>query len=105
MKNLTDILPKITQWQAIPYANDLMCQECGTSGFGESGAPKPNLVGWAETNYGFQAVFECPYCGSKFRFHGGDPCDDLETFDLKLGILLAKRCENWSELLKKIKEE
>jgi len=102
MKRLVDILQKIAQWESIPYAADLMCQDCGMSGFGESGIHKPNLVGWADTNYGFQAVFECTDCGNKFRFHGGDPCDDIETFDLKLGIRFAKQCENWEELKKEL---
>ena len=42
MKKLSDILPKITQWESIPYANDLCCQDCGECGFdGNFGAKKP----------------------------------------------------------------
>lgn len=101
---IIDVLPKIVQWESIPYANDLCCQDCGTTGFRGIGSIYPKLVGWCETNYGFQAVFECPYCGSKFRFHGGDPCDDIDDFDLKLGLHFAKRCENWKEIRQKLGE-
>ena len=104
MKKLIDILPKVAQWDSIPYASDLVCQNCEKSGFDGLGCRKPNLVGWAETNYGFQAIFECTECGSKFRFHGGDPCDDIDTFDLKMGIHFAMQCENWEELRKQINE-
>ena len=46
-KKLTDILPKISQWESIPYAGDLNCPNCDKSGFynfyGES-REKPNVV-------------------------------------------------------------
>ena len=58
MKKLIDILPKITQWEAIPYVADLMCKDCGMSGFSESGIRKPNLVGWCETDYAGKFEFE-----------------------------------------------
>lgn len=102
MKKLTDILPKITQWEAIPYVADLMCKDCEMSGFSEPGIRKPNLVGWCETDYGFQAVFECTECGSKYRFHGGRACDELDEFDLKLGLHFAKQCENWKEIKRQL---
>ena len=103
---LVDILPKITQWQSIPYANDLMCQDCGKTGFDGRGiCRKPKLVGWAGTNYGFQAVFECTECGSKFRFHGGDPIDGLDEFDTSLYLTFAVNCENFDELKKMLGEK
>ena len=102
MKRLVDILPKIVEWRAIPYANDLMCQDCGKSGFLCPTGRYPNLVGWCETNYGYQAVFECTECGSKFRFHGGDPVDELDEFDTALYFTFADKCENFEELREKL---
>ena len=33
MSRLIDILPKIPQYEDIPYAADLECPECGKTGF------------------------------------------------------------------------
>lgn len=105
MKNLVDILPKFTEWRSIPYATDLCCQDCGKCGFdGYYGArkPYPRLIGWCETSYGFMGVFECTECGAKFRFHGGDPIDDIDEFENKLILTFGENCENWDELEKEL---
>lgn len=86
-----NILPKFAQWEAIPYAVDFSCQECGKSAiqgkdeYGKCTKEKPNLVGWCETNNGFMAVFECPCCHSKFRFHPQMKYFDLDQLDFYLG--------------------
>ena len=50
-KRLTDILPKISQWESIPYAGDLNCPNCDKSGFynfyGET-RENPTLLGGAK---------------------------------------------------------
>ena len=106
MKLITDILPKMPQYGDAEYAADLICPECGKSGFPtiETDVHPTKIIGWAETYNGFQAIFECPYCGQKFRFHcGGDIGDDLDKFDFKL-YFWAKRCINWNEIEKELKD-
>lgn len=89
--NVIDIIEKFPQWESIPYAEDFACQECGKSaiqgkdGYFKVTKEKPNLIGWCETNNGFMAVFECPCCHSKFRFHPQMSHFDLEEFDFYLG--------------------
>ena len=99
------VLPKIVQWESIPYAADLMCQNCDKTGFVNAEEGYPNLIGWCETNYGFMGVFECPVCGSRFRFHCADPVSDIDEFDTTLTLAFAEKCYNWEELDKKMTEE
>ena len=70
-KRLTDILPKISQWEGIEYAGDFNCPYCDKSGFydlyGEE-RMKPNMVGWCETHIGYMGVFECPVCFENIDF-------------------------------------
>lgn len=86
-----EILPKFPQWETIPYADNFACQECGKSAiqgkdeYGNQTKEKPNLVGWCETNNGFMAVFECPCCHSKFRFHPQMKHFDIDQLDFYLG--------------------
>ena len=68
MKDILTTIPKVAQWQGIPYAFNFTCQECGCSSIGDI-VTKPNLVGWCDTPRGFMMVFECPKCFSKFRCH------------------------------------
>lgn len=105
MKHLLDVLPKITQYESIPYAADLICQDCGESGFDcrQANMHKPNLVGWCETHYGFMGVYECPDCGARFRFHGGDPVDTKEVFEDKLPFYFGMECANWDEIEKQLR--
>lgn len=107
---LTDILPKIPQYEDIPYAADFECPECGKSGFldynwGEK-HEKPILVGWCETNIGLMGVFECPICHSRFRFHStiGTWIAPMDEFNYYL-YLKARNCANWDELKKKLGDE
>lgn len=78
---ILDILPKISQWESIPYAADLECQECGKHTKLMNQTAKPSrIVGWCECDYGYQLVFECPYCFSKYRYHPHDNKFDIDDF-------------------------
>ena len=107
---LIDILPKIPQYEDIPYAADLECPECGKTGFFDYNCgtkhEKPKLVGWCDTNIGKMAVFECPLCGKKFRFHCtiGTWIADDDEFDYYL-YTYAEKCINWEEIKTKLGEK
>ena len=114
MSKLIDILPKIPQYEDIPYAADFNCPECDKSGFfehkgfysSEKTLENPRVIGWTETNIGKMGVFECPCCGQKFRFHctiGTWIADDSE-FDHYFYIY-AKKCINFDEIKSKLKDE
>ena len=69
---VTDVIPKFSQYEGISYAGDFNCPQCDKSGFFDfqwENREKPNLIGWCETNIGYMAIFECPICFEKFRFH------------------------------------
>ena len=106
-KRLTDILPKISQWESIPYAGDFNCPHCDKSGFydfyGET-REKPNVVGWCETPIGYMGVFECPICFEKYRFHCtiGTWVADIDEFNSYL-YYKAMECKNWEEIKSKMK--
>ena len=71
-KKLTDIIPKIPQYDGIEYAGDFNCPHCDKSGFYEfygEERQRPNIVGWCETNIGYMGIFECPHCFTKYRYH------------------------------------
>ena len=95
-KRVVDIIPKFPQYEDFPYAGDFECPECGKSGFFEydwnDTHVKPLLVGWCETNIGKMAVFECPECHQKFRFHCtiGTWIADIDEFDsiAKLSLIV-----------------
>ena len=107
-----DIIPKIAQWESIEYAPDFVCPECGKSGLQgavNGNIEKPNLVGWCETNNGYMAVFECPLCGKKYRWHPHVTIFDLDQFDFCLGAHYIGKNEwckvkNGEELDKKLTE-
>lgn len=113
-KRLVDILPKIPQYEDIPYASDFNCPNCDKSGFfdykgfysSEPVRKKPIVVGWCETNIGYMGVFECPECGQKFRFHCtiGTWVADIEEFDMYL-YYKAHKCTNWDELKKELGDD
>ena len=110
MKNkLLTILPKIPQYEDIPYAADLCCQDCGKGNFEDYGTPKadmnsPIAVGWCETDYGYMGVFECPQCHSKFRFHcGGKFNSDIDEFEFKF-YQWVFMCKNFQEVRQKLNE-
>ena len=106
-KKLTDILPKISQWENIPYVGDFSCPHCDKSGFynfyGET-RETPNVVGWCETPIGYMGVFECPICFEKYRFHCTiGQTTDIDKFDSYL-YYKAKECKNWEEINSKLKD-
>ena len=82
-KKVIDIIPKISQWEDIEYAPEFVCPECNGSGVRHG--EKPLLVGWCETYNGFMAIFECPVCHTKYRFHPQLNKFDLDSFDFYLG--------------------
>lgn len=106
---LTELLPKIPQYESIPYAGDFNCPHCDKSGFyefyGETRV-RPNIIGWCETNIGYMGVFECPVCFKKYRFHCtiGTYIADIKEFDLYL-YYKARECGNWEEINYKLKDE
>lgn len=107
---LIDILPKIPQYEDIPYAADLVCPECDKSGFFDynygNKHVKPKIIGWCETNIGYMAVFECPECGQKYRFHCtiGTWIANIDEFEYYLYIY-AQKCNNWNEIKKQLKDD
>ena len=109
MIRLVDVLEKFPQYEQFPYAESLNCPECEKSGFYCAyweHINKPKLIGWTETHIGPMAVFECPDCGTKFRFHCtiGRWNADLDEFDNYL-YFYAERCSNWDEIKKLINED
>ena len=102
---LLEALPKIPQYENIPYAKDFNCQGCGRSGFVDSDT-KPNIVGWCETNIGYMIVFECPLCHERYRFHGtiGTWNADKDEFRYYLSFY-ASLCANWKEVEEKLTEK
>lgn len=106
---LIDVIPKFSQYEGISYAGDLNCPHCDKSGFFDfqwENREKPNLVGWCETNIGYMAIFECPVCFEKFRFHCtiGTWTADTDEFDTYL-YYKARECGNWEELKSKLKNQ
>ena len=107
-KRYVDILPKFNNWEAIPYASDMNCPNCGESGLFDcldKTIEKPNLLGWCETNAGFMMVLECTKCFEKFRIHG-HALDrfDLDTFDFYINVYLDDFA-NGKEIEEKIKAQ
>ena len=101
---LIEILPKIPQWESIPYNPWLDC-DCGEAGFG-SNKEKLKLVGWCDTDFGYMGVFECPCCFAKLRFHMASDRFRFELPALERGL----RCymglvSNEEELRRKIGED
>ena len=100
---IIDILPKIPQYEDIPYAGDFVCPDCGDSGFFEYSynhkPVKPKAIGWCETNIGYMAIFECPCCGQKYRFHTtiGSWKASIEEFE-DYFYYTAMKCSNWEEI-------
>lgn len=62
---------KVSQYDDILVSKDMSCPECGLSKEFPChlNEKEPTPIGWCDTNYGFMAVFECPFCFTKFRFH------------------------------------
>ena len=70
-------LQEYTQYEAIPYAGEFICPNCGGSGNGYHHVPgdgyvllpDAHLIGWCSTQAGYMMVYECPKCFEKFRYH------------------------------------
>ena len=64
---------KISQYENILISKDTACPECnGSSQLDysiDSRFSEPTPIGWCDTKHGFMAVFECPKCFTKYRFH------------------------------------
>ena len=61
---------KITQYENILVSKDMACN--GSSQFDysiDSRFAEPTPIGWCDTEHGYMAVFECPKCYTKYRFH------------------------------------
>jgi len=88
---------KVVQYQDIAVSKDMACPECGgsnqfTYSFDKSVA-EPVPVGWCDTDHGFMAVFECPRCFTRFRFHistGGRYDEDRFYADFALLVHLYR---------------
>lgn len=87
---------KISNYDSYEYSKSLECPECGLSGEFEILIKfRPILVGWCETPHGFMFIKECPFCGTRYRFHGvtterNDYYHFLENFSLHLHIIENK---------------
>lgn len=108
MKNaILKVLPKITQWEAIPYSAGLHCQ-CGRADIAyavwSNNYIMPIAVGWCETDYGTMGVFECPECHSKFRCHcGAKKFASEDEFAADFEIFVSC-CANKEEVFNQVKE-
>lgn len=77
IENMLNELQEFPQYESIPYVADFKCANCGKSGRGYHHVPgdgyvelpEGKLVGWCEDTYGYQMVFECPFCFEKYRYH------------------------------------
>lgn len=111
MKELTEILPKFSQYEDIEYAGDFLCPECENSGIASDclRITKPDIVGWCDTPFGYMVVMQCPICYTKYRFHGSINSFDFEAFNTDLYIHFISRGDkelawvnNADELYKKL---
>jgi len=80
------LIPKMDASQAIEV-KDYMCPECGDSGIDMPGKEKPALVGWCDTDWGYQMILECPKCFTKYRFHGTAGMGDQKDINKFEGAL------------------
>lgn len=62
-------IPKVVQYESIPYAPDFLCPQCGANYIFDD-MRSHRLVGYCETKNGFQMIFECQHCFQQYRFHG-----------------------------------
>lgn len=87
---------KISNYECFEYSKLLECPECGRGGeFKVDMNARSILVGWCETPQGFMFIKECPYCGTRYRFHGvtterNDYYRFLENFSLTLYLIENK---------------
>lgn len=83
MKDPTEILPKLEQYESAVYTADYCCPVCGKSGVFTQlfKLERPALIGWCDTQWGIMVVLECPKCFTKYRFHGSPISYDMEAFN------------------------
>lgn len=110
MKRITDILPKIIQWETIPYSAGLNCK-CGRCDLAyaawdkEGRYIKANIIGWCETSWGLMAVFECPECHYKFRCHTSTGSKfDMDEFEQGLRNFCEASTNNGLEIIDQLEE-
>lgn len=88
---------KISNYECYEYSKLLEYPECGRGGELKIDTNSRSiLVGWCETPQGFMFIKECPYCGTRYRFHGvtterNDYYRFLENFSLDLYITENKK--------------
>lgn len=78
---VTEVIPKIIQWESVEYAPDFVCQKCGGSGHPLHAENKVSLVGWCDTPNGIMVVFECSKCFERFRYHPQIDRFSMKDFD------------------------
>lgn len=109
-RKITEIIPKISQYEDIEYSPAYLCPLCNRSGFYYFDWPNPPdppyLIGWCDTNIGFQIICQCSRDFTKFRFHGTSQRQyaTIEEFEEKL-LSFAKRSANWKEIKEKLEDE
>lgn len=101
-KNPLDVIPKRPQYSDTHYAPDFVCPECRKSGFmefaGENPKSEPNVIGWADTPSGYVGIYECQFCGTKYRFHSASKNRfNKDDFEHDFVQYFARRCPNWYE--------
>lgn len=84
---------KISQYGDIAVSKDMACPECnGSSQFDysfDSRFAEPTPIGWCDTEHGFMAVFECPKCYTKYRFHiSTTGRNDIDQFYADFALLV-----------------
>ena len=110
MRRLVDVLDKYPQYEDIKYSPAYNCPNCMNSSFyywddHPYQRPAPILLGWTDTPIGFQVVAQCPFCFTKFRFHGTAMRTEatLDQFNECL-LKYAKKSKNWKDISKMIEE-
>lgn len=84
-ENETFSIEQFPQPEQIHHAKDFKCL-CGEIDFLTVGVAP---VGYCSTDSGYMAVFECPHCFEKSRFHiQTTGRHDLENFKQEAGLML-----------------
>lgn len=58
---------KISNWESIPYSEDLHCPNDDDGSYFNNNRI---FIGWCDTPNGLMQVYECPFCYNKYRYHG-----------------------------------
>jgi hypothetical protein len=83
-------LRQFYQYEDIPYNKSCGC-DCGYGNF--LNLKTYNIIGYCDTNIGYQGVFECsrPECGEVYRHHVSDEKFDLDDFKEIIGMTLNRQ--------------